>query len=73
MAAAKQHVEVEGRSLALSNLDKVLYPGDGFTKAQIIDYYIRIAPWLPPHPVDHCSSSYHPALPFNVPQGESPD
>jgi len=50
MAAAKQHVEVEGRSLALSNLDKVLYPGDGgFTKAQIIDYYIRIAPWLLPH------------------------
>ena len=49
MAAAKQHVEVEGRSLALSNLDKVLYRGDGFNKAQVIDYYIRIAPWLLPH------------------------
>jgi bifunctional non-homologous end joining protein LigD len=46
---AKQHVEVEGRSIALSNLDKVLYPKGGFTKAKVIDYYIRIAPWLLPH------------------------
>jgi bifunctional non-homologous end joining protein LigD len=44
-----QHVEIEGRSLALSNLDKVLYPVSGFTKAQVIDYYVRIAPWLLPH------------------------
>lgn len=43
---AKQHVEVGGRSIALSNLDKVLNPGAAFTKAQVIDYYIRIAPWL---------------------------
>ncbi len=45
---AAQQVEIEGRSLTLSNLIKVLYPG-GFTKAQVIDYYIRIAPWLLPH------------------------
>jgi bifunctional non-homologous end joining protein LigD len=44
-----QHVEIEGRSLALSNLEKVLYPASGFTKAQVIDYYVRIAPWLLPH------------------------
>jgi bifunctional non-homologous end joining protein LigD len=44
-----QHVEVEGRTLAVSNLEKVLYPASGFTKAQVIDYYIRIAPWLLPH------------------------
>jgi hypothetical protein len=44
-----QPVEIEGRLLALSNLDKVLYPSSGFTKAQVIDYYIRIAPWLLPH------------------------
>ena len=44
----KQQVEVEGRSMALSNLDKVLYPA-GSTKAQVIDYYIRIAPWFLPH------------------------
>jgi bifunctional non-homologous end joining protein LigD len=42
-------VEVEGRSLRLSNLDKVLYPEPGFTKAQVIDYYTRVAPVLLPH------------------------
>ena len=42
-------VEVEGRKLVLSNLDKVLYPKAGFTKAQVIDYYQRIAPVLLPH------------------------
>jgi bifunctional non-homologous end joining protein LigD len=45
----KVPVEVEGRKLALSNLDKVLYPVTGFTKAQVIDYYQRIAPVLLPH------------------------
>jgi bifunctional non-homologous end joining protein LigD len=42
-------VEVEGRSLRLSNLDKVLYPAAGFTKAQVIDYYTRVAPAVLPH------------------------
>lgn len=42
-------VEIEGRELSLSNLDKVLYPKVGFTKAQVIDYYTRIAPLLLPH------------------------
>ena len=42
-------VEIEGRRLSLSNLDKVLYPEAGFQKAQIIDYYTRIAPALLPH------------------------
>ena len=45
--AAKQFVEVEGRRLALTNLDKVLYAGSRFTKAQVIDYYtapLRRAP-----------------------------
>jgi bifunctional non-homologous end joining protein LigD len=45
----KVSVEVEGRTLALSNLDKVLYPEAGFTKAQVIDYYLRVAPVLLPH------------------------
>lgn len=43
------HVEVGGRTLALSNLDKVLYPGTGFTKAGVVDYYRRIAPHILPH------------------------
>jgi bifunctional non-homologous end joining protein LigD len=42
-------VEVEGRRLSLSNLDKVMYPAVGFTKGQVIDYYTRVAPALLPH------------------------
>ncbi|MCA1826050.1 MAG: non-homologous end-joining DNA ligase [Myxococcales bacterium] len=42
-------VSIEGRRLSLSNLEKVLYPASGFTKAQVIDYYLRIAPVLLPH------------------------
>jgi bifunctional non-homologous end joining protein LigD len=42
-------VEVEGRRLKLSNLEKVLYPETGFTKGQIIDYYTRVAPAVLPH------------------------
>jgi bifunctional non-homologous end joining protein LigD len=42
-------VDIEGKHLTLSNLDKVLYPEAGFTKAQVIDYYVRIAPVLLPH------------------------
>ncbi len=42
-------VEVEGRRLSLSNLDKVLYPAAGFTKGQVIDYYTRAWPVLEPH------------------------
>jgi bifunctional non-homologous end joining protein LigD len=45
----KVPVDVEGRRLVLSNLDKVLYPDAGFTKGQVIDYYSRIAPLLLPH------------------------
>ena len=40
---------IEGRTLALSNLEKVLYPETGFTKAQVVDYYARIAPVILPH------------------------
>jgi bifunctional non-homologous end joining protein LigD len=47
--ARKVTADVEGRKLTLSNLDKVLYPEAGFTKAQVIDYYQRIAPVLLPH------------------------
>jgi len=43
------HVDVEGRTLRLSNLDKVLYPRTGTTKGEILNYYARIAPVLLPH------------------------
>jgi bifunctional non-homologous end joining protein LigD len=42
-------VEVEGKRLKLSNLEKVLYPAVGFTKGEVIDYYTRVAPVLLPH------------------------
>jgi bifunctional non-homologous end joining protein LigD len=42
-------VEVQGRKLSLTNLDKILYPATGFTKGQVVDYYVRIAPVLVPH------------------------
>jgi bifunctional non-homologous end joining protein LigD len=49
VASAATEVEVEGRRLRLSNLDKVLYPAAGFTKGQVIDYYTRVAPAVLPH------------------------
>ncbi len=50
MAESREAViEVEGRSLKLSNLDKVLYPDSGFTKGEVIDYYARVAPSLLVH------------------------
>ena len=48
MAGESVDIDVDGRRLSLSNLDKVLYPS-GFTKAQVIDYYARIAPVAIPH------------------------
>jgi bifunctional non-homologous end joining protein LigD len=45
----KAQLVVEGRKLSVSNLDKILYPKVGFTKGQVIDYYIRVAPVLLPH------------------------
>ena len=54
MAATSPTVEIAGRTLTLTNLDKVLYPATddgypGFTKAEVIDYYARIAPVMLPH------------------------
>jgi len=45
----KVAVQVDGRTLTLTNLGKVLYPGTGFTKAEVLDYYQRVAPALLPH------------------------
>ena len=42
-------IDIQGKQLKLSNLEKVLYPAAGFTKGQVIDYYVRIAPVLLPH------------------------
>jgi len=45
----KAELVVEGKKLSVSNLEKVLYPATGFTKQQVIDYYVRIAPAIIPH------------------------
>src|SRR5215470_19562254 len=44
-----QRVNIDGRELSLTHLDKVFYPETGFAKGQVIDYYARIAPVLLPH------------------------
>ncbi len=50
--AAEVRVEVDGRTLTLSNLGKVLYPETGTTKAEVLHYYAQIAPVLLPHVKD---------------------
>jgi bifunctional non-homologous end joining protein LigD len=47
--AASRQVDVDGRELKLTNLDKVLYPRAGFTKGEVVDYYARIAAAMVPH------------------------
>ena len=47
--ATSQVVEVDGRELKLTNLDKVLYPETGFTKGEMVDYYAKVAPTMVPH------------------------
>jgi bifunctional non-homologous end joining protein LigD len=49
VAARDITTRVGDRTLTLTNLDKVLYPSVGFTKAEVIDYYVRIAPVMLPH------------------------
>lgn len=44
-----RQVEVEGKELRLTNLDKVLYPEVGFTKGEMVDYYAKVAPAIVPH------------------------
>lgn len=46
---SKTTIDVQGVQLSLSNLEKIFYPRSNFTKGQLIDYYIRIAPVLLPH------------------------
>jgi bifunctional non-homologous end joining protein LigD len=48
MAEAEVRVEVDGRTLGLSNMGKVLYPDTGTTKAEVLQYYAQVAPVLLP-------------------------
>jgi bifunctional non-homologous end joining protein LigD len=49
MAQARVSARVGSRTLSLSNLDKVLWPRDGYTKGNLIDYYESVAPYIVPH------------------------
>jgi bifunctional non-homologous end joining protein LigD len=48
----KVTVDVGGQTLSLSNLDKVLYPETGFTKGEVINYYVAVEKALLPHLAD---------------------
>lgn len=52
MAEEQLTVEVGGRTLKISNLGKVMYPGSGTTKGEVLHYYARVAPVLLPHVAD---------------------
>jgi bifunctional non-homologous end joining protein LigD len=49
MAESEARVEVDGRTLTISNLGKVLYPDSGTTKGEVLHYYAQVAPVLLPH------------------------
>src|SRR3954454_25132237 len=46
---AADTIDVAGRRLRIANLDRVLYPETGTTKAQLLDYYVRVADAMLPH------------------------
>jgi bifunctional non-homologous end joining protein LigD len=49
MAAISGIIRVDGREIEISRPEKVLFPEDGITKGDLIEYYARIAPWILPH------------------------
>jgi bifunctional non-homologous end joining protein LigD len=49
MATSKRDVLIGGHTITLSNADKVLWPRDGYTKGDLVQYYRSIAKWLVPH------------------------
>ena len=66
-AAGELVTRVGERNLTLTNLDKVLFPSVGFTKAEVIDYYLRIAPVMLPHIRDRAMTR------LRFPDGVGPD
>src|SRR5438045_9619208 len=47
--ARRGSLKIDNRELAISNPDEVLYPGRKFTKAEVVAYYLRVAPFVLPH------------------------
>jgi bifunctional non-homologous end joining protein LigD len=77
MAESKVTVEVGDQRLALTNLHKVLYPETGFTKGEVIDYYVRVADVILPHLADRLltrkrwpdGTAAQPFFEKNIPRG----
>lgn len=53
MPETELRTEVDGRPVTLTNLDKVLFPS-GFTKSEVVDHYLRVAPVMLPHLAGRC-------------------
>lgn len=51
---SEMQVEVEGRTLKISSLDKVMYPRTGTTKGEVLHYYAQVSPYLLPHLKNRC-------------------
>ncbi|MEO9171014.1 MAG: ATP-dependent DNA ligase, partial [Candidatus Baltobacteraceae bacterium] len=49
MSTIRAEVRVASRTLSVSNLDKVLFPRDGYSKGDVIAYYRDVAQWILPH------------------------
>lgn len=49
MAAQRKTVAIAGKRIPVTNLEKLLYPGEKFTKAKVIEYYVQISKYLLPH------------------------
>ncbi len=49
MASQENQLVVDGRSIRITNPDKVMYPATGMTKGEVIAYYQAVAPWFVPH------------------------
>jgi bifunctional non-homologous end joining protein LigD len=49
MAGQRDYLKIKGKRVPVSKLDKVLYPGEKFTKAKVIEYYVQISKYLLPH------------------------
>ena len=45
---SKKRMELNGQTIEISSPDKVLFPGDGVTKQDLVDYYRRMAPMMLP-------------------------
>ncbi|SKB04968.1 bifunctional non-homologous end joining protein LigD [Prosthecobacter debontii] len=56
MSRTQTELDVEGVKVPISNLDKVMYPKTGFSKGDVIHYYIQVAPYLLPHLQDRAVS-----------------